>query len=356
MNNKPKRNLIVGIFVFLGIAIFIVTIYLVGIKENVFGGSINISAIFQDAKGLKEGDRVRLSGIDIGTVNTIYLLSDSRVFILMNVDANLIQFVKKDSKATIANEGLMGSKILQILPGGFESTPVAEFDTLATIEQVDVDDIMREINVSSKNISIVTNELIGITQKINRGDGIFGKIFTDTTFTQNLDQSSKNISEITENLIGISEKVNRGQGIVGKLFADTLITKKLDSASFNIEQIALNLKEITHKINQGEGIFGRIFTDTTLTNNLFRASKNLEKSTSNLIVLTTKLNSDSSALDLFIDDTEFADSLEIMLFRLNRGIEEATRASESIHKSGLIRMFSKDKDKAEKDKQEEQQE
>ncbi len=344
MKNKRRNSFLVGIFVFLGLTIFITSIYLIGIKENIFGKSINISAIFKDAKGLKEGDRVRLSGIDIGTVHSIGLMVDNRVYIGMNLNENLVQFVKKDSKATIGNEGLMGSKIINILPGGIYSDPVNPNDTLQTIELADLDDIMKEINTSSKNISIVTNELIDISRKINRGDGIFGKIFTDTTFTQNLDESSQNISRITENLIGISEKVNSGQGIMGKIFADTMITKRIDSAGYNIDRITLNLKEITEKINKGEGIFGRLFTDTSLTSNLFYSSKNLEVTTANLMEFTSRLNNDSSALSLLIDDEEFADSLEIMLLRLNQGIDAAKKASESIHKSGLIRMFSKDKE------------
>jgi len=153
---------------------------------------------------------------------------------------------------------------------------------------------------------------------------------------------------ITQNLIGISDKVNRGQGIVGKLFADTILTSEIDSAGQNIDQIAQNLMEITDKINKGEGVFGRLFTDTALTNNLYLTSKNLEYTTDNLLGLTAKLNNDSSALNLFINDPAFADSLQILLYRLDAGIEEATKAAEAVQKSGFIRMFSKDKDRKKK--------
>ena len=74
---------------------------------------------------------------------------------------------------------------------------MVDSDTLATIEQIDIDEIMQEVKKSSENITVVSSELISITQKINRGDGIFGKIFTDTTFTRNLDATSRNITEIT---------------------------------------------------------------------------------------------------------------------------------------------------------------
>ncbi|MBN2697923.1 MAG: MCE family protein [Bacteroidales bacterium] len=345
MNHKQKRSVIVGLFVILGLTIFIVAIYLVGKKENLFGSAYQISAIFQDVKGLREGDRVRLSGIDIGTVNSLGFLSDNRVHVQMNIDKELVKFVKKDSRATIVNEGLMGSKVVMILPGTMHSLPVHDFDTLQTIEQVDMDDIMQEVKQSSENITVVTGELISITQKINRGDGIFGKIFTDTTFTGNLDASSRNVTEITRNLIEISEKVKKGQGIVGKLFGDTLLSAEIDSAGRNIDRIASNITEITKKINEGEGIIGTLFTDTILNDYLYRSSKNLEYTTYNLMELTARLNNDSSALNMLINDPTFADSLEIFLNRMNAGVDEVTRAAEAIRESGLIRMFSKDEDK-----------
>lgn len=345
MNKKQNRSVTVGIFVTLALVILVGTIYLIGKKENIFGSTITVSAIFRDVKGVREGDKVRLSGIDIGTVSYVWFLGDNRVIVELSLAEEATKFVKKDSRATIGNQGLMGSKVVMILPGSLQSEPVSESDTLPTIEQVDLDDILREVKITSENISVVSDELISITKKINRGDGIFGKIFTDTTITRNLDYASRNITEITNNLIGISEKVNRGQGIVGKLFTDTILSSEIDTASQDLGQIAMNLMEITDKVNKGEGIFGRLFTDTSLTRNLYLSSKNMEVTTKNLLDLTGKLNNDSSALNLFINDESFADSLQILLYRLDKGIEEATKAAEAVQKSGFIRAFSRDKEK-----------
>lgn len=343
MKNRYRRNTIVGIFVTIGLTIFIVTIYLVGKKENIFGSPVKVSAIFEDVQGLREGDKVRLSGIDIGNVSSLSFMDNNRVFVQMNMEAEQVKYVMKDSRVTIGSEGLMGSKVVMIIPGSPASGPVSEYDTLATVEQVSIDDILIEVNKSSENIAIVSNELISITQKINRGDGMFGKIFTDTILTRNLDDATRNISYITENLYDISQKVNQGQGIVGKLFADTALTAELGSTGKSVDEIAGNLREITDKINQGEGIFGRMFTDTALTHNLYVTSTNLQSTSKDLSTLASKLSNDSSALNMFINDPNFADSLEIMIDRLNTGIIEATEAADAVQRSGLIRLFSKKK-------------
>lgn len=338
-----------GTFTTLGLFIFIAAIYLVGTKENIFGSTIEISAIFQDVRGLSEGDRVRLSGIEIGTVSYIGFLSDNRVLIDMNLEKQQAAFIKKDSRAIVASEGLMGAKVVMILPGSPQAPPVDENDTLVTVEQVDIDDIMKEVKSSSENITRVTSELISITEKINRGEGVFGTIFTDTSITANLDETAKNIARITANLTELSGRVNRGEGIIGKLFADTLLSAGIDRSKRDIDDISRNIKEITEKISKGEGIFGRLFTDTTLTNNLFRTGLNLEQITENLMALTATLNRDSTTLGLLISDPSFADSLQVTLQRINAGIIEATEAAEAIQRSGVVRLFSKDREEEEQE-------
>ncbi len=61
------------------------------------------------------------------------------------------------------------------------------------------------------------------------------------------------------------------------------------------------------------------------------------------MVMTDALNNDSSALNLLIDDPSFADSLEVMIERLNIGIIEATQAAEAVQRSGIIRLGGKKK-------------
>ncbi|MEX2369768.1 MAG: MlaD family protein [Bacteroidales bacterium] len=345
MKSKEQKSLIVGVFITIGLAIFITAIYLVGKKENIFGSSVKVSAVFNDVQGLREGDKVRLSGINIGNVNSLSFMPDNRVFVQMSLETDQVKFVRKDSRVTIGSEGLMGSKVVMIIPGTKVGDPITAYDTLVAVEQVSIDDILGEVSKSSENIAIVSNELISITRKINRGDGVFGKIFTDTTLTRNLDDATRNISNISRNIYELSEKVNRGQGIVGKLFADTTLTSEIGNAGRNMDEITQNLREITDKINQGEGIFGRMFTDTVLTSKLFMTSQNLQTTSSSLMDVAAKLNNDSSALHLFIDDPTFADSLELMIDRLNTGIIEATKAADAIQRSGLIRLFSKKKKK-----------
>ena len=341
MKTRRSSNIRLGIYIALGVLLFILAIYFIGSRQSMFQRNVKITAMFSDVKGLRIGANVRFTGIDVGTVSKMDILSDSVVLIEMAVNEKVTPFIKKNSIATIASEGLMGSKIVVLLPGSPDEESVSDGDNLPTMEAVEIDDILREINTSSERISVVSSNLIDITDKINRGEGVFGKIFTDTSFAYNLSISSKNLKEI-------SERINRGEGLAGKILADTTLSSNLDSAVLYAEQISQNLEGITRKINRGQGVFGRLFTDTTLTNNILTASKNLnrssqnlEKLTVNLIDITEKINSGKGVINKLLVDSVFADSIDVTLQQLNETIIEVKEASEALQRSGLVRAFSK---------------
>jgi phospholipid/cholesterol/gamma-HCH transport system substrate-binding protein len=343
MQNKGTDKIKLGVFVALAIGLLILAVYIVGRKQNLFKPTIKIYTVFKNVKGLNIGNNVRYSGIDIGNVLNMNILSDTTVYVELSIEKNVIRFIKKNSIATIGTEGLMGNKIVIILPGTPDKPHVSSGDELNSIEPIEIDDIMKEIKASSEKISKVSDNLIEITAKINRGEGILGELFTDNTLTNNFDKAGQNAVVITQSLKEISDKVNSGYGILGKMLTDTVFTRELETAGKNLNVISKNIRDVSDKINRGEGLFGRLFTDTSITHNLKSASINLEMTTRNLSEIVEKMNYSESVFNKLISDSAFVDSVDITMQRLNKGIIEATEASEAIQRSGLIRMFSKKK-------------
>lgn len=346
--NKAK-NIRLGLFVSTGIILFILAIYFLGRQQNLFGSTFRVNAVFVDVKGLQVGNNVRFSGINVGTITNIAILTDSTVKVELSLKNDVREFIKKDSKATISSEGLLGNKIVKIFPGSPESETIQEQDLIQTLQPVDFDDILKEVKTSSENISVVSDNLIQITDKINRGEGMFGKIFTDTTMTANLDKASKNINMITAEISVITEKVNQGQGILGKLLTDTAFSKSLSMSGRSFEQASNNLEEITAKINQGEGIFGKMFTDTIMSNSLNATFDNLNKTTENtkmltrnLVMLSNEINKGNGIVSKLVSDSVFTDSIEQTIQQINKSAREISEAAKAIEKSWLIRATSKD--------------
>lgn len=68
MSTSGKRPIIVGIFIFLGLAIFIAAILTLGSQHKTFKKSITVKAVFDDVNGLQKGNNIWFSGVKIGTI------------------------------------------------------------------------------------------------------------------------------------------------------------------------------------------------------------------------------------------------------------------------------------------------
>jgi phospholipid/cholesterol/gamma-HCH transport system substrate-binding protein len=350
MKSSREANIKLGMYITGGVVLFILIIYLIGSKQNMFSTNVKVTTTFSDVVGLREGANVRFTGIDVGAVSKLTILSDSMVLVEMAIDKKVTPFIKKNSTATIGSQGLMGSRMIILLPGSPDQSSIEQGDQLPSIPPVEADEIMKEIKISSERISIVSGNLIDITRKMNQGQGIFGKIFTDTAFAANLAKTS-------ENLRILSDGISKGEGFIGKLLADPDFASSLDSTASSIAEISSNLAGITDKVNRGEGVIGKLFTDTTVTVNIYQASENLNASThnlenvtANLITLTETMNEGQGAFNKMLVDSVFADSLDVTLRNLNETLIEVRKASEALQHSGMVRAFSK-KSKKQADKE-----
>lgn len=344
------------------IAIFSYAIYIIGKQRNLFGNTFTVSGIFKDVSGLKVGSNVRYSGINVGTVSTIKLVNDTLVRVQATLEDKVHPFIREDSRMEIGSEGVMGNKVVNITPGTSTQPVVDEGDVLGTIEAVKIDEILEQLERSSINTTIVTKNLAEITSKINQGEGIFGKLFTDTSFTNNLDKISRNTAQLTRNFSTISGNINEEEGVIGKLLSDTTLAREFDQSGHNLLESTRELKEITEKINQGGGLFGKMFSDTTFTRSLGSSAKNLDYTTrqakiisKNLAKITRQMESGRGVINKLLTDSVFADSLDGTLKNINKSAKELDQAAETVRKNWFIRTFSSKKQDQEQPEDEEQE-
>ncbi len=193
-----------GLFAVAALVIAIGAIYYIGKQKNKFGSVLHISALFNSVSGLKIGSNVRLGGIDIGTVDGISLVTDTSVQVEMIIQKKVQKFIKKDAKASISSEGLMGDKVIAIVAGTPGQPAVNDGDIMATLHPIETDQIMASLKVSADNAAVITGNLADISSRINHGQGALGKLLKDTTLSTNLSSTMKNLKKSSE---GLSENM-----------------------------------------------------------------------------------------------------------------------------------------------------
>ncbi|MDI1235425.1 MAG: MlaD family protein [bacterium] len=198
MQKNTINTIKLGIFVSIGILLLIISIYFLGKKQQLFNSTIKVSGVFKDISGLQVGNNVRFSGINIGVVDNIEMIADTAVRVDLIVDESSIKFIKVDAKAIISSDGLMGNKIVVIMPGTNGKNSIKDNAVIGTIVPVSIDDILLKLQVTSNNAAEITTDLALIVHNISSGNGTIGKLFMDTTFAENIDQSIVNIKKGTK--------------------------------------------------------------------------------------------------------------------------------------------------------------
>ena len=196
-----------GMFVIIGLLLFVVTIYYVGKQKNLFGDTFHLKTKFKTVSGLQVGNNVRFSGINIGTVDKIELLTDTSVVVTLILKDNVQRFIKTDALASIGSDGLMGDKILTISPGAASTNAVTDNYTIASKSPIEMADVMGSLKTSVDNAGIITDQIAQISYKMNNGNGALSKLISDEKFSQslegtltNLQTSSREFSQFTTNL------------------------------------------------------------------------------------------------------------------------------------------------------------
>jgi len=201
-NNTMKKEIIhkikLGIFVSIGLALFIAGIYFIGETKKLFSSTFRISAMFKDVNGLQVGNNVRFAGINVGTIDGIEIITDTNVKVDMVVDVKTQQFIKKDAKAIIGSDGLMGNKIMNISPGTKGKPIIENNDMIGTTIPINFDDMLLKLKTTVDNASYITGDLAAIMGNIKSGKGTIGKLFMDSIFADNLDRTIVNVKQGTK--------------------------------------------------------------------------------------------------------------------------------------------------------------
>jgi len=83
--HTQKFKIRLGLFVAIGLALFVIAIFVIGRQKNLFNPVFRISSNFANVGGLQVGNNVRFSGINVGTVNNITIINDSTVKVDMYI-------------------------------------------------------------------------------------------------------------------------------------------------------------------------------------------------------------------------------------------------------------------------------
>ncbi len=112
---RAKLELIVGVFVLVGIACLAYLSIKLGKLEVIGSGVYEVEAVFNSISGVKPGAAVEIAGVEVGRVAKVGLNGD-RALVTLTVHDDVTLY--DDTIATIKTRGIIGEKYVSLSPGG----------------------------------------------------------------------------------------------------------------------------------------------------------------------------------------------------------------------------------------------
>ena len=142
---EETKTLKMGLFVFglILAAFFIVVFSRDDISHKDGGKYYQLFARFNRTDGLLVGDTVRLAGMDVGRVVNARL--DDNFKAILTLELKETVKLPDDSSAAIVSSGIMGSKYIEIEPGGSEDMLAAGDEFSYTQDAMVIEELIERI-------------------------------------------------------------------------------------------------------------------------------------------------------------------------------------------------------------------
>lgn len=301
-----NRNLIVGMFLAAGVALFTLALFLIGNQHRAFAHHVVFYTQFTRLDGLIKGAKVRVAGYDAGEVMAIEVPTTpaQKFRVRLKIEEKAHGLVRSDSFTTIATEGLVGDRFVQIHPGS-AGAPLANAEaTLQSKDPPDMEDLMAKSadllrNASStlesagtkvdRTLDILNTTVTNandVVSGLKRGKGTIGMLLADQTTADDIRQV---VREAQQAGGAISHASNQADAIVTDLNSRNL-GQKVDEVMESAQDATRNLQATSQKLSHT--------LDTALgpDDKGVRAGENIRQSLANLGQATSNMAVDTEAL------------------------------------------------------------
>ncbi|MDY0082096.1 MAG: MlaD family protein [Ignavibacteriaceae bacterium] len=280
---KNLANAKLGIFIFLGSALLVILIFLLGNKGQLFSSTFTVKAYFKNTEGLRNGASVRFGGIDIGAVKNINIVSGTsgRVEVSMRIKEEIKRFIKTDSQASIETEGLVGNKVVVITMGSEKAAEISDEGTILSKEPLSFGDIIAETQGIMAYTKDMTKNLAEIISKVNQGDGTLGRIINDdelysaaANLTKSADKSLVSLTDELKDVVSLFDELGKG-------VSDVVI---------NVNTLVARLDTVLVGVSEGKGLLGSLVSDKG------KEGKTLNRILDNLVTVSEDARTSASRL------------------------------------------------------------
>ena len=315
----------VGLFVLAGLFILAVGIFYVT-GAGILGPKYRLTTYLPEVEGVTKGAPVRLDGVEIGNVENIRLSphpqdSMHNIELTLRIDKKFQEDIRTDSNASLITEGLLGNRYVTV-SRGITGTVIPNNGIIPGKEEAAMKALVERGAELMQNLGTLSNDLRGIVDKVQNGQGSIGLFMNDPSFYNHLNATAAKLD-------AMATSIQQGQGTIGKLTSTDELYNKADATLGHLDDVVVavqqqkgtvgklvydpsmydSVKNFADKtnglidgVNAGKGTLGKLTNDDALYNNLRDASGNVRDA-------SAKLNSNQGTAGKLFSDPALYDNM-----------------------------------------------
>jgi phospholipid/cholesterol/gamma-HCH transport system substrate-binding protein len=300
-----KTETIVGLFILLALGIFFYMTFFLGVfrVDRLHYNSYEL--YFSDVSGLEKKADVKIAGVKVGWVDKIELV-DNEYNAKAHIMVSKRYILRSDAYAIVRQEGVLGQKYLEIIPGDPLLPAIKAGEALSKPGRspVAVDEILHKVKEIASNVQDVTHSLqasFGGLEGQERMREMFGNMqeavariaafsaVLDRTLSRNEDSINsmmgdfrefardirENFPSIRQWIERVSEHLDRDIGRVANKLDST--TSALEDAALHVRNSFKNINSVAEKIDEGKGVIGKLINEDETYHDLKVTVQGLKK-------------------------------------------------------------------------------
>jgi len=220
-----------GVFVVLALAILIAgTIWIVGFTPFK-GPKATYEVLMKSSSGVRRGDRIRVSGIEVGRVKAIELHTGEEWPVLFHVAMDEDVSLTVGSSARITSDGLLGAPYLEILAGPGDGAPLSHGSRIVGSESASILETLDGLGGTTDRLPLLLDratELVGmLNREVEPVLGGFQALFSEQNVEEIsgtlaalrplLEEVGPRVSELVSGLESLAAEIENGAGGVPEL-------------------------------------------------------------------------------------------------------------------------------------------
>ena len=271
-----KTETQVGIFVLVALGIFFYMTIFLGVFRLDRGSYHQYKVTFDDISGLEKKASVKIAGVPVGWVENIELVHNdphhAKAYIM--IKRNFV--LHTDAYAIVRQEGLLGTKYLEVIPGDplLPDLPPEHHLGKPGRAPISVDDILHKVHEIATHVEDVTSsmsesigglagrdsfqELIQHINKTAESISLFSEKLEQTlSFNEgNITDIISDLKEFARDIKDTAPSINSNLDRIAQVF-----DRDFSELAVTAEESLQNIHNIARKIDEGQGLVGKLINE-----------------------------------------------------------------------------------------------